>query len=403
MTVTSAHNHLFLFFFKLRWSNMCFFSKKINKNSDKAEAPSRTIHPVLLVLLSRQPVWDDNLMVQVESRADVAAGQHDFLSQVAAVILEVGRGAGWSQVVKWICLISSDPERKMWRKWRSVNVNVPAALSSRSQTLASYSICFHWLSSYVMHLFSFQQCEILKDGLREQGRSLAWAKSMPCRIRIHTRKVAFPSGWGIGLMSDENDITWNGSTAKPRKQEHSAFRARYHAVYYSSFRKLFPLPQNTRIVLVQADLNASVGWFSAPWGGSHWWFFVFVFVYLIVLERNIQISAQNTPCRLTQFSSGVVSDWLPAKNQKTGEALCWVVSHWWDQIKWKMSTTLHCPPGSVSFMHCVLIPFARLTTGLPALQRPGTNHTLLVIHILLYHFVYVQESSPTGQKAQQST
>lgn len=180
-----------------------FFSKKINTNSDKAEAPSRTIQPVLLVLLSRQPVWDDNLMVEVESRADVAAGQHDFLSQVAAVILEVGRGAGWSQVVKWICLISSDPERKMWRKWTSVNVNVPAALSSRSQTLASYSICFHWLSSYVMHLFSFQQCEILKDGLREQGRSLAWAKSMPCRKRIHTRKVAFPSGVG-----NRSDVWW---------------------------------------------------------------------------------------------------------------------------------------------------------------------------------------------------
>lgn len=46
-------------------------------------------------------MWDDDLMVEVESRADVAAGQHDFLSQVAAVILGGGgRGVGWSQVVK---------------------------------------------------------------------------------------------------------------------------------------------------------------------------------------------------------------------------------------------------------------------------------------------------------------
>lgn len=33
-------------------------------------------------------------MVEVESRADVAAGQHDFRSQVAAVILGGGGGEG---------------------------------------------------------------------------------------------------------------------------------------------------------------------------------------------------------------------------------------------------------------------------------------------------------------------
>lgn len=46
------------------------------------------------MLLSRQPVWDDDLMVEVKSRADVAAGQHDFRSQVAAVILGSGGGEG---------------------------------------------------------------------------------------------------------------------------------------------------------------------------------------------------------------------------------------------------------------------------------------------------------------------
>lgn len=53
-----------------------------------------TIHPALLMLLSQShervrantlPLHD-NLMVEVESGADVAAGQHDFHSQVAAVI-----------------------------------------------------------------------------------------------------------------------------------------------------------------------------------------------------------------------------------------------------------------------------------------------------------------------------
>lgn len=52
------------------------------------------IHPALLVLFSQshERVWantlplHDNLMVEVESGADVAAGQHDFHSQVAAVI-----------------------------------------------------------------------------------------------------------------------------------------------------------------------------------------------------------------------------------------------------------------------------------------------------------------------------
>lgn len=65
------------------------------------QAPSRTIHPVLMELLSHQPVWDDDLMVEVESRADVAAGQHDFHSQVAAVVLGGGgRGVALRQVVK---------------------------------------------------------------------------------------------------------------------------------------------------------------------------------------------------------------------------------------------------------------------------------------------------------------
>lgn len=73
----------------------------ISENKYKfLQAPSRTIHPVLIELLSRQPVWDDDLMVEVESRADVAAGQHDFHSQVAAVILGGGgREVELSQVV----------------------------------------------------------------------------------------------------------------------------------------------------------------------------------------------------------------------------------------------------------------------------------------------------------------
>lgn len=53
----------------------------------------------------------------------------------------------------------------------------------------------------------------------------------------------------------------------------------------------FPLPQNTRIVLVQADLNASVGFLPHGGGGGGGVptgdFFVMVFVFLIVSERNI--------------------------------------------------------------------------------------------------------------------
>ncbi len=62
----------------------------------------------------------DNLMVEVESGADLAAGQHELWRQVAAVVLwerKSAAGSVWVEQHKLMLLISLNPEH--WRRWES--------------------------------------------------------------------------------------------------------------------------------------------------------------------------------------------------------------------------------------------------------------------------------------------